>query len=173
MQGKFVIAGFESFIGLMFFLFVFGVLIPYSRTHEGFEAFVIVVFFVCIASFAGIPVIIKKVAKGIKLLIIISVIQIGTITYSTIYTSISLFPVDMALATVVLLWLVWSFRRPTLNLFYLICFFMCLIFSCIFLIQLRLFVVPLAGVLHKGSEIGLTVITQFLPISSVYHLQSF
>ena len=79
MQGKYVIAGFESFIGLMFFLFVFGVLIPYSRTHEGFEAFVIVVFFVCIASFAGIPVIIKKVAKGIKLLIIISVIQIGTI----------------------------------------------------------------------------------------------
>ena len=79
MQGKYVIAGFESFIGLMFFLFVFGVLIPYSRTHEGFEAFVIVVFFVCIASFAGIPVIIKKVAKGIKLLLIISVIQIGTI----------------------------------------------------------------------------------------------
>ena len=79
MQGKYVIAGFESFIGLMFFLFVFGVLIPYSQTHEGFEAFVIVVFFVCIASFAGIPVIIKKVAKGIKLLIIISVIQIGTI----------------------------------------------------------------------------------------------
>ena len=79
MQGKYVIAGFESFIGLMFFLFVFGVLIPYSRTHEGFEAFVIVVFFVCIASFAGIPVIIKKVAKGIKLFMIISVIQIGTI----------------------------------------------------------------------------------------------
>ena len=82
MHGKFVIAGFESFIGLMFFLFVFGVLIPYSRTHEGFEAFVIVVFFVCIASFAGIPVIIKKVAKGIKLLIIISVIQIGTTIFA-------------------------------------------------------------------------------------------
>ena len=84
MNGKFVIAGFESFIGLMFFLFVFGVLIPYSRTHEGFEAFVIVVFFVCIASFAGIPVIIKKVEKGIKLLIIISVIQIGTTIFASI-----------------------------------------------------------------------------------------
>tara|TARA_B100001105_G_scaffold4991_1_gene3741 strand:- start:120 stop:488 length:369 start_codon:yes stop_codon:yes gene_type:complete len=73
MLGKFVIAGFEVFIGLAFILF--GATISFYH----YPTLGIVVFFVGVASFAGIPVLIKKVAKGIKLFMIISVIQIGTI----------------------------------------------------------------------------------------------
>ena len=73
MLGKFVIAVFEVFIGLAFILF--GATISFYH----YPTLGIVVFFVGVASFAGIPVLIKKVAKGIKLFMIISVIQIGTI----------------------------------------------------------------------------------------------
>ena len=73
MLGKFVIAGFEVFIGLAFILF--GATISFNH----YPTLGKVVFFVGVASFAGIPVLIKKVAKGIKLFMIISVIQIGTI----------------------------------------------------------------------------------------------
>ena len=73
MLGKFVIAGFEVIIGLAFILF--GATISFYH----YPTLGIVVFFVGVASFAGIPVLIKKVAKGIKLFMIISVIQIGTI----------------------------------------------------------------------------------------------
>ena len=45
----------------------------------GSEVLAIAVFFVGVASFVGIPVIIKKPAKGVKLFLTISVIQIGTI----------------------------------------------------------------------------------------------
>ena len=73
MLGKFIIAGFEVFIGLAFILF--GATISFYH----YPILGIIVFFVGVASFAGIPVLIKKVAKGIKLFMIISVIQIGTI----------------------------------------------------------------------------------------------
>ena len=80
MLGKFVIAGFEVIIGLIFVMYALG---PFYTSLKlmpaGSEALVIVVFLVGVASFAGIPVLIKKVAKGIKLFMIISVIQIGTI----------------------------------------------------------------------------------------------
>ena len=80
MLGKFVIAGFEVIIGLIFVMYALG---PFYTSLKlmpaGSEALAIVVFFVGVASFVGIPVIIKKVAKGIKLFMIISVIQIGTI----------------------------------------------------------------------------------------------
>ena len=82
MLGKFVIAGFEVIIGLIFVWYALVALVYLTLMPAGSEALVIVVFFVCIASFAGIPVIIKKVAKGIKLLIIISVIQIGTTIFA-------------------------------------------------------------------------------------------
>ena len=73
MLGKFVIAGFEVFIGLAFILF--GATISFNH----YPTLGIVVFFVGVASFAGIPVLRKSSTKGIKLFMIISVIQIGTI----------------------------------------------------------------------------------------------
>ena len=75
MLGKFVIAGFEVFIGLAFILF--GATISFYH----YPTLGIVVFFVGVASFAGIPVLRKSSAKGIKLFMIISVVQIGTIIY--------------------------------------------------------------------------------------------
>ena len=79
MLGKFVIAGFEVIIGLIFVWYALVALVYLTLMPAGSEALVIVVFLVGVASFAGIPVLIKKVAKGIKLFMIISVIQIGTI----------------------------------------------------------------------------------------------
>ena len=80
MLGKFVIAGFEVIIGLIFVMYALG---PFYTSLKlmpaGSEALAIVVFFVGVASFAGIPVIITKPAKGIKLFLTISVIQIGSI----------------------------------------------------------------------------------------------
>ena len=82
----------EGFIGLVFTLYALGVLMPVivlyengffplSFSYGSFFSIVLtaVVFFVGIASFAGIPVLRKSSAKGIKLFVIISVIQIGTI----------------------------------------------------------------------------------------------
>ncbi len=79
MSGKFLIAGFEVIIGLIFVWYALVALVYLTLMPAGSEALVIVVFLVGVASFAGIPVLIKKVAKGIKLFMIISVIQIGTI----------------------------------------------------------------------------------------------
>ena len=79
MLGKFVIAGFEVIIGLIFVWYALVALVYLTLMPAGSEALVIVVFLVGVASFAGIPVLIKKVAKGIKLFMIISAIQIGTI----------------------------------------------------------------------------------------------
>ncbi len=108
MRGKYKISIIEAILGLILILQALG---PYKLLigADGFEGIAVVTFLVAIATFYGIVVIIKNPPKGRKLLIIISVIQIGTITYSTIYTSISLFPVDMALATAVLFVLVYSF----------------------------------------------------------------
>ena len=73
----------EGFIGLVFTLYALGVLMPVIVRYENVSSVLIVltavVFFVGIASFAGIPVLRKSSAKGIKLFMIISVVQIGTI----------------------------------------------------------------------------------------------
>ena len=73
----------EGFIGLIFTLYALGVLMPVIVRYETVSSVLIVltavVFFVGIASFAGIPVLRKSSAKGIKLFMIISVVQIGTI----------------------------------------------------------------------------------------------
>ena len=73
----------EGFIGFCFILYALGVLMPVIVLYENVSsvqiALTAVVFFVGIASFAGIPVLRKSSAKGIKLFMIISVIQIGTI----------------------------------------------------------------------------------------------
>ena len=77
----------EGFIGLVFTLYALGVLMPVIVLYENvileyivpLPVLTAVVFFVGIASFAGIPVLRKSSAKGIKLFVIISVIQIGTI----------------------------------------------------------------------------------------------
>ena len=73
----------EGFIGLIFTLYALGVLMPVIVRYENVSSVLIVltavVFFVGIASFAGIPVLRKSSAKGIKLFMIISVIQIGAI----------------------------------------------------------------------------------------------
>ena len=73
----------EGFIGLVFTLYALGVLMPVIVLYENVSsvqiALTAVVFFVGIASFAGIPVLRKSSAKGIKLFMIISVVQIGTI----------------------------------------------------------------------------------------------
>ena len=70
----------EGFIGLVFTLYALGVLMPVIVRYENVSsvqiALTAVVFFVGIASFAGIPVLRKSSAKGIKLFMIISVIQI-------------------------------------------------------------------------------------------------
>ena len=80
MLGKFVIAGFEVIIGLIFVMYALGPFyISLKLMPAGSEALAIVVFFVGVVSFVGIPVIIKKPTKGVKLLLTISVIQIGTI----------------------------------------------------------------------------------------------
>ena len=80
MLGKFVIAGFEVIIGLIFVMYALGPFyISLKLMPAGSEVLAIVVFFVGVASFVGIPVIIKKPAKGVKLFLAISVIQIGTI----------------------------------------------------------------------------------------------
>ena len=77
----------EGFIGLVFTLYALGVLMTVIVLYEnGILEYIVplpvltaVVFFVGIASFAGIPVLRKSSAKGIKLFMIISVVQIGTI----------------------------------------------------------------------------------------------
>ena len=77
----------EGFIGLVFTLYALGVLMPVIVLYENvileyivpLPVLTTVVFFVGIASFAGIPVLRKSSTKGIKLFMIISVIQIGTI----------------------------------------------------------------------------------------------
>ena len=80
MLGNFVIAGFEVIIGLIFVMYALGPFyISLKLMPAGSEVLAIVVFFVGVASFVGIPVIIKKPTKGVKLFLTISVIQIGTI----------------------------------------------------------------------------------------------
>ena len=73
----------EGFIGFCFILYALGALMPVIVRYEDVSsvqiALTAVVFFVGIASFAGIPVLRKSSAKGIKLFMIISVIQIGAI----------------------------------------------------------------------------------------------
>ena len=73
----------EGFIGFCFILYALGplmtVIVLYENVSSVQIALTAVVFFVGIASFAGIPVLRKSSTKGIKLFMIISVIQIGTI----------------------------------------------------------------------------------------------
>ena len=80
----------EGFIGFCFLLYALGALLRTAYTEVSQtdvfdqDVFIILtltaaVFSVGIASFAGIPVLRKSSAKGIKLFVIISVIQIGTI----------------------------------------------------------------------------------------------
>ena len=77
------IYGVEGFIGFCFILYALGplmtVIVHYENVSSVQIALTAVVFFVGIASFAGIPVLRKSSAKGIKLFVIISVIQIGAI----------------------------------------------------------------------------------------------
>ena len=98
MLGKFVIAGFEVIIGLIFVMYALG---PFYTSLKlmpaGSEALAIVVFFVGVASFVGIPVIIKKPTKGVKLFLTISVIQIGTIISCLIYKTPDQEPMAMFL----------------------------------------------------------------------------
>jgi len=71
----------EGFIGFCFILYALGGILANTSTQDASIniALAAVVFFVGIASFAGIPVLRKSSAKGIKLFMIISVAQIGTI----------------------------------------------------------------------------------------------
>ena len=71
----------EGFIGFCFILYALGGILANTSTQDVSIniALAAVVFFVGIASFAGIPVLRKSSAKGIKLFMIISVAQIGTI----------------------------------------------------------------------------------------------
>ena len=71
----------EGFIGFCFFFYTLGMLLPITWTQDASIYFAVTaaVIFVGIASFAGIPVLRKSSAKGIKLFMIISVVQIGTI----------------------------------------------------------------------------------------------
>ena len=80
----------EGFIGFCFLLYALGSLLRTAYTEVSQtdvfdqDVFIILtltaaVFSVGIASFAGIPVLRKNSAKGIKLFMIISVVQIGTI----------------------------------------------------------------------------------------------
>ena len=71
----------EGFIGFCFILYALGGILANTSTQDASIniALAAVVFFVGIASFAGIPVLRKSSAKGIKLFMIISVVQIGTI----------------------------------------------------------------------------------------------
>ena len=77
------IYGVEGCIGFCFILYALGplmtVIVLYENVSSVQIALTAVVFFVGIASFAGIPVLRKSSTKGIKLFMIISVIQIGTI----------------------------------------------------------------------------------------------
>ena len=71
----------EGFIGFFFILYALGPLMTITWTQDAsiLIATFLALFFVGIASFAGIPVLRKSSAKGIKLFMIISVAQIGTI----------------------------------------------------------------------------------------------
>ena len=71
----------EGFIGFCFILYALGPLMTITWTQDAsiLIATFLALFFVGIASFAGIPVLRKSSAKGIKLFMIISVIQIGAI----------------------------------------------------------------------------------------------
>ena len=71
----------EGFIGFCFILYALGPLSTIGWTQDAsiLIATFLALFFVGIASFAGIPVLRKSSAKGIKLFMIISVIQIGAI----------------------------------------------------------------------------------------------
>ena len=71
----------EGFIGFFFILYALGPLMTITWTQDAsiLIATFLALFFVGIASFAGIPVLRKSSAKGIKLFVIISVIQIGAI----------------------------------------------------------------------------------------------
>ena len=71
----------EGFIGFFFILYALGPLMTITWTQDAsiLIATFLALFFVGIASFAGIPVLRKSSAKGIKLFMIISVIQIGAI----------------------------------------------------------------------------------------------
>ena len=84
------IYGVAGFIGFCFLLYALGALLRTAYTEVSQtdvfdqDVFIILtltaaVFSVGIASFAGIPVLRKSSAKGIKLFMIISVVQIGTI----------------------------------------------------------------------------------------------
>ena len=75
------IYGVEGCIGFCFILYALGPLMTITWTQDAsiLIATFLALFFVGIASFAGIPVLRKSSAKGIKLFMIISVIQIGTI----------------------------------------------------------------------------------------------
>ena len=71
----------EGFIGFFFIFYALGPLMTITWTQDAsiLIATFLALFFVGIASFAGIPVLRKSSAKGIKLFMIISVIQIGAI----------------------------------------------------------------------------------------------
>ena len=71
----------EGFIGFFFILYALGPLMTITWTQDAsiLIATFLALSFVGIASFAGIPVLRKSSAKGIKLFMIISVIQIGAI----------------------------------------------------------------------------------------------
>ena len=71
----------EGFIGFFFILYALGPLMTITWTQDAsiLIATFLALFFVGIVSFAGIPVLRKSSAKGIKLFMIISVIQIGAI----------------------------------------------------------------------------------------------
>ena len=71
----------EGFIGFCFILYALGPLMTITWTQDAsiLIATFLALFFVGIASFAGIPVLRKSSVKGIKLFVIISVIQIGAI----------------------------------------------------------------------------------------------
>ena len=75
------IYGVEGFIGFCFILYALGPLMAITWTQDAsiLIATFLALFFVGIVSFAGIPVLRKSSAKGIKLFMIISVIQIGAI----------------------------------------------------------------------------------------------
>ena len=81
MRGKYKISIIEAILGLILILQALG---PYKLLigADGFEGIAVVTFLVAIATFYGIVVIIKNPPKGRKLLIIISVIQIGTTIFA-------------------------------------------------------------------------------------------
>ena len=120
------IYGVEGFIGFCFLLYALGALLRTAYTEVSQtdvfdqDVFIILtltaaVFSVGIASFAGIPVLRKNSAKGIKLFVIISVIQIGTIICCFITDSPdvgrSILLMCVTFSTFVLVFLAYSYMK--------------------------------------------------------------